>query len=97
MLYQDDRYNKEFVGKTSTQFTDIVPRAKGLKFLYFAEIDITDIDYDGSGDYFSAMNNDQSTSNFTNDIFGVEEVIVFHNENKIYYKHEPQKISKVFW
>jgi hypothetical protein len=48
MLYKDERYNREFTGQTSTQFTDIVPRAKGLKFLYFTEIDINDIDYDGS-------------------------------------------------
>lgn len=53
MLYQDNRYNKEFTGQTSTQFTDIVPSAKGLKFLYFAEIDINDIDYDGSAEDLS--------------------------------------------
>ena len=35
------------------------------------------------------------TTEDSSDIFGIEEVIVFHNENKIYYKHEPQVLSKV--
>ena len=48
MLYQDERYNKEFTGQTSTQFKDIIPRAKGMNFLYFIELDISKIDYDGS-------------------------------------------------
>ena len=36
-----------------------------------------------------------STDEDSSDIFGIEEVIVFHNDNKIYYKHEPQALSKV--
>ena len=50
MLYQDERYNKEFTGQTSTQFKDIIPRAKGMNFLYFIELDISKIDYDGSAE-----------------------------------------------
>lgn len=55
MLYQDERYNKEFTGQTSTQFTDIVPRAKGMNFLYFLELDISKIDYDGSAEDLSRV------------------------------------------
>ena len=36
-----------------------------------------------------------SATEDSSNIFGIEEVIVFHNENKIYYKHEPQVLSKV--
>ena len=64
------------------------PESKGTN----ASVQISGYLHDGSADpFFQANVLDQDTEKD----LGIEEVIVFHNENKIYYKHEPQQISKV--
>ena len=48
-----------------------------------------------SGVLHDGSERNTSTEENSSDVFGIEEVIVFHNENKIYYKNEPQLLPKV--
>ena len=67
-----------------------VPDLQGTK----SSIQISGLLHDGSDDPFFTSHMLQKDSHEMS-LYGIEEVIVFHNENKIYYKHESQNISKV--
>ena len=87
MLYKDERYNREFTGQTSTQFTDIVPRAKGMNFLYFLELDISKIDYDGSSRVFNFKGN--RIDKFKANNFHIEKSIFIKTELNTYREKFP--------